>query len=266
MKKIQVGTWRLKSIIKSPLRKKGDAKLPILLDDRIQVEEVRNDRGRVLSRFVRFNLNKALIKKILKARSRGKRLSISGDLLTELRYCTLSDGENHKRQNRFSSNLTFCTYYEDNIGLPEEQLENIVMCSAIGFDGDIIHQIRRDRLENPKECLAIATAHYWLIEQLLSQLRLKETPWLNVLSWALSLVMPLAILVGYISGRMPFNPLSVLIGLAIACLWQISINYLLPFFALRIRRWIWRQLLLRFLSPQPLEKKIAKGMLKRFVP
>lgn len=266
MKKIKVGTWRSKSIIKFPLSKKGDAKFQILLDNCIKVEEVKNEQGRVLSRFVRFNLNKALIKKILKARSQGKSLSISLDLLTELRYCTLSDGENHKRQNRLNSSLTFCTYYNLQDRFDEDPAENIVMRSAIGFDGDIIHQIRRDRLENPKECLAIASAHYWLIEQLLSQLRLGGIPWLNVLSWVLSLVMPIVILVGYVSRQIPFNPWSVLISLAIAYLWRINIKYLLRFFSSRIRRWIWRQLLLRFLSPQSLEKKIAKGMLKRFVP
>ena len=253
------------------------------LEAYIQVEEVKNSQGLVLFRFVRFNLDKSVITKILQARATGQRLHISRNLLAELRYYALSDGENHHRENRFQSGLTFCTYYEpprnprsqaqpgnENIeALPRltgEESENIVMRSTIALDGDIIHQIRRDCLERPKRCLAIARAHYWLINQLLNQLRIKATSWLNWLAWGLSLSIVALVVMLNAEHLMPINPLKLLAPAAIWWLLQEGIKRLLSFLWPFVRRWAWRQFLLRFLSPKPLEKKIANVLLRRIVP
>ena len=260
------------------------------LEAYIQVEEVKNSQGLVLFRFVRFNLDKSVITKILQARATGQRLYISRNLLAQLRYYALSDGENHHRENRFQSGLTFCTYYpprpprspdqppprspaqpgNENSGLlprlTGEEPENIVMRSTISLSGDIIHQLRRDCLERPKRCLAIARAHYWLINQLLNQLRIKATRWLNWLAWALSLSIVALVVILNAEYLMPIDSLKLLAPAASAWLLQQGIKRLLRFLWPFVRRWAWRQFLLRFLSPKPLEKKIAQVLLRRVVP
>jgi hypothetical protein len=236
------------------------------LDAYIKVEEVKNKNGLVRFRFVRFSLDKASINKILQARDTDQPLSISRDLLTQLRYYALSEGENRQRKNRFQSGLTFCTCYEPISAPPEPKPENMVMRSVISLDGDIIHQIRRDCLKDPKTCLALATSHYWLINQLLNQLHIKATRWLNWFSWGLSLVIVAAMAIPYAEHLIPLNPLTLLGSFTMSWLLQEGIRRLLVFLLPLLRRWAWRQLLLRFLSPKPLDKKIAQIILRRIVP
>ncbi|MEH1965692.1 hypothetical protein [Nostoc sp.] len=82
--------------------------------------------------------------------------------------------------------LTFNFYYrEDTSGLYFWKEQDIVLQSNVLFNGDIIHKIRNDFIQNP-ECLNIVYVHYWLIEQLLSYLRTK----LNLLSWELASLFP----------------------------------------------------------------------------
>ncbi|HEY9874634.1 MAG TPA: hypothetical protein V6D12_14435 [Candidatus Obscuribacterales bacterium] len=234
------------------------------LDGYIQVEEEINEQGLVLFRFVRFNLDKKSIKKILRAKKTGQNLYISKNLRAQLRYCALSDGENSKGENRFQSGLTFCTFY--NIAKEAEQeSEKMVMRSVIAVDGDIIHQIRRDCLEKQKRCLAIATSHYWLINQLLNQLPIKPTLWLNWLSWGLSLLIVLGMVILYPKNLMSVNPLILLVPLVMWWLLQEGIKRLLRILWPSVRPWFWRQLLLRFFSRKPFEKKIVKGIFKRSI-
>jgi hypothetical protein len=233
----------------------------INLDNKIQVEEVKNEQGLILFRFIRFNLDKASVKAILSAKARGQNLKISKSLLTQLRYFALSDGENRQGKNRFQSGLTFCTYYHKPGQLQES--ENIVMRSVISLDGDIIHQIQRDALETPKKCLAIASSHYWLINQLLNQLRITSTLWLNWVSWGISLLLVAAMIIPYAGRLMQINLLTLLIPLLMSWLFQHGIKRLLRSTSASMGSWALRQLLLRFLSPKPFEKKIAKFLLRR---
>ena len=232
----------------------------INLDNKIQVEEVKNEQGLILFRFIRFNLDKTTVKAILGAKARGESLEISKSLLTQLRYFALSDGENRQGANRFQSGLTFCTYYYK----PEElQSENIVMRSVISLDGDIINQIQREALETPKKCLAIANSHYWLINQLLNQLRITSILWVNWVSWGISLLLVAAMVIPYAGRLMQVNLLTLLIPLLMSWLFQQGIKRILRFTSASMGSWALRQLLLRFLSPKPLEKKIAKFLLRR---
>ncbi|AFZ12795.1 hypothetical protein Cri9333_1913 [Crinalium epipsammum PCC 9333] len=253
----KVRSRRIKEAPASPSRL---IKASINLDKQIQVEEVKNEQGLIVFRFIRFNLDKTSVKAILGAKSRGESLEISKSLLTQLRYFALSDGENSQGKNRFQSGLTFCTYYYKSAEL---QSENIVMRSVISLDGDIIHQIQRDALETPKKCLAIATSHYWLINQLLNQLRITSTLWVNWVSWGISLLLVAAMVIPYAGRLMQVNFLTLLIPLLMSWLFQQGIKRILRFTSASMGSWALRQLLLRFLSPKPFEKKIAKFLLRR---
>ncbi len=129
----------------------------------------------------------------------------------------------------------------------------MVMRSVISLDGDIIHQIQRDCLEYPKRCLAIATSHYWLIEQLLNQLRVKTILWLHWLSWGLSLLVVAATVIRYIENLMPINFWTLLTAGVMSWLLQQGIKRLLVYLQPLLNRWVLRHLLLYFLSLKQLE-------------
>lgn len=231
----------------------------------IKVEEVKDKRERVVFRFIRLNLTQQSLRTILQARSSGESLRIERHLLTQLRYCILSDGENKYREMRLASGLTFCTYYESFSWQTDLSPDKIMMRSVISPDGDIIHQIRRDSLEIPERCLAIASAHHWILEQLLNQLGINLTVWLNWLAGGLSLLIVSLIVIGY-RQILSINPLTLL---ALLLMWwllqkccKILLKLLLPIF----RRWAFRQLFLHLFSPNPKDKNISKTMLGRLVP
>lgn len=233
--------------------------LPV--DPYINVEEIKDKQGRVLFRFIRFNLNKESLKTILQARSRGQRLHIASNLLTHLRYCALSDGEHRYNASRIQSGLTFCTYYQ-----AQMEAEKIVMRSVISPDGDIMHQIRRDCFDYPNRCRAIATAHHWILEQLLNQLGIRETKLLTWLSWALSLPIVALIVVFYAVIFKSINPLILLAAAVMLLLLQTSLKRLLPLWLPQLKAWLFHQLLFGLLCGNSLKKKIAKGLWGRFVP
>ncbi|MBD2002413.1 MULTISPECIES: hypothetical protein [Cyanophyceae] len=220
----------------------------------IQVEEVKDEKGQVVFRFVRFNLDQNVIDRILQARTKGKDLCISPKRLGELRSYALLDAEN-----RLQSGLTFCTYYYH--VTREKVADNIVMRSVISLDGDIIHQIRHDCLVDSTWCLAIATAHHWLVAQLLNNLHLKTALLLKWISWGLSLLVVLPTVIVYIQ---QLNLLNLLVSLLTSWLLQIGFKRLLYLFFPLLNRWLLRQLLLRLLSSNLMEKKIAKGILEWF--
>jgi|GEM_PF-1032221 len=238
----------------------------INLDSFIRFEAVKNRQGRALFRFVRFTLNQTSIQEILQARDTRKCLRLSRELLAELRYFSLSDGENRYWKNRFQSGLTFCSYYEPD-GVSEQKSDNLVMRSVISLDGEVLHQIRRDCLDDSQECMAIATAHYWLINQMLIQLHLKTKIgfrfWLNWLVWGLALLVAAVVVISYAGRLSLMNFLILLAALIVGC-WLLPqlIKRLLLLFQSRA----WRQVLLFFTSSKRLEKNIAKAILGRFAP
>lgn len=223
------------------------------LEGCIQIEQERITRSRVLLDGIRFNLNKDILHRINQAQESGYRLDIAPKLLADWRYYALIDTEN-----RWQSGLTFSTYYR----VGESNL--VLMRSMIGLDGEIIQQIRSDCLERPKFCRQIAAAHYWLIEQLLSQLPLGRLAKLNqllkVICWLVALLMLVIMVIAFIPLFLE-NPWLVLIALAIAGLLQLGLQRLVWLFFPAIRRWVWRQILSGLLSPKPSSKKMAKGML-----
>lgn len=232
------------------------------LDPYIKVEELKDERGQVLFRFIRLSLNKQSLKTILRARFHGQRLYIDRPLLAQLRYCALSDGENRHKGSRFQSGLTFCTYYA-----PQMESENMVMRSVISPDGDIMHQIRRDCFDYPNRCRAIATAHHWILEQLLNHLGIKPTAMsLTWLSWGLSFLIVVIVIFCAITFYRVNLLWMLLAAVVMLLLLQLILKRLLRLLLPSVKAWVFGQLLSGLLSPNRLEKKIAKGIFRRFVP
>jgi hypothetical protein len=79
--------------------------------------------------------------------------------------------------------FTFTSYYQlESLPSTDYLQQDCVLQSVVLFHGDILHKIKQDFLQNNLDCHKIATAHYWLAEQILSALRSK----LNLLVWELS--------------------------------------------------------------------------------
>lgn len=225
------------------------------LEPYIKVDQEKITRKRVLIHGIRFNLDKDILQKIQQAQHTGRHLHISRELLTDLRYYALLEEDNH-----LQSGLTFCTYYL------RSGSEEALMRSVISADGDIFHQIKSDCLERPNFCRRIASAHYWLIEQLMSQLRLRTLLRLNQLSWGLSLLIVAATVIPYIQHFMEANPLLLLAPVLMSWLLQVGLQRLLLLLLPTVRRWALRQLLSGLLSRKALKKKMAKGIMGWLVP
>jgi hypothetical protein len=242
-----------------PLCQKHSQKVPnnngLNLDPYIQVDKEQITRKRVLFHGIHFHLDKDILTSIQQAQETGRPLEISHQLLADLRYYALIDGES-----RLQSGLTFCTYYL------RGGVEEALMRSVISTDGDIIHQIKSDCLERPKFCYTIASAHYWLIDQLLSQLRLRVLLKVNLLSWALSILITAGTVIPYIQQLMQSSPWMLLAPVVMSWFLQVGLKRLLMLLLPSVGRWALRQLLARLLSQSLLDKKIAKGILAWLVP
>lgn len=138
------------------------------------------------------------------------------------------------------------------------------MRSVISTDGDILHQIKRDCLERPNLCRQIAAAHYWLIEQLLSQLRLRAflKLKLQLLSWGLSLLIVAALVIPFVPQLIELNLGLLLVPLLMVWLLQMLLQRLLGLFLPSIHRWAWRRYLSGLLWRKPFDTKIAKSILR----
>ncbi len=220
------------------------------LEPYIKVDKERITRTRVVFHSIRFNLDKDILREIQQAKETGRHIHISRELLADVRYYALIEGENH-----LQSGLTFYTYYLR--GGSEEAL----MRSVISTDGDIFHQIKSDCLERPNFCRQIASTHYWLIDQLLGQLRLRGLLRLNLLSWELSLLIVAAMVIPFVPQLMQVNLWMLLALVVMLLLLSIGLQRLLRLFLPTVGRWAVRQLLSSLISRKPRSKKIAKGIL-----
>ncbi len=215
------------------------------LEPYIEFEQERISRRQVVLHSVRFHLDKDVLLRIKQAQAMGVRLYISRQLLADLREYAL-----------ISSGLTFSTYYL------RGGVEEALIRSVIVADGDIFNQIRNDCLERPNFCRQVTSAHYWIIAQLLSQLRLGAFLRLNLLSWLLALLIVGLVIIPLILLLIRVN-LWLLLALLIVALMisMILQRLLLPI----VRNLIFRGMLSGLLSRQPLAKRLARGVLARFV-
>lgn len=219
----------------------------------IQIEVERISRSQVLFHGVRFTLDKESLQQIQQAQQMGNSLKFSRQLLTDLRYYALIDDEN-----RWQSGLTFCTYYQR--GNSQEAL----MRSVIAMDGDIIHQIQRNCLERPKFSHQISAAHYWLIEQVMRQLRfgtfLPLTRLINGLALGLALLIAMLLVIPFIPVFLN-SPWMLIAVLIMVGLFYIGFRRLLYLLQPKARRWMMRRIVAGFLSSKPGSKRFAKRLL-----
>jgi hypothetical protein len=223
------------------------------LEGYITMERERISPSRILFHGIRFNLDKDLLLQIQYAKDTNRRLEISPELLADLRHYSLIDGKNP-----FQSGLTFCTYYGT------EKSKEALIRTMISLDGDIMQQIKRDCLESPHFCRQIAASHYWLIEQLLTQLQIGSLVRLNlfvsILSWTIALIL-MAAMVMLFSSEFLHHPWMFLVAVVMTWLLQVGLQLLLRLFLSKIRRWILRRILFGFLSYKPGDKGMAKQIL-----
>lgn len=224
----------------------------INLEPYIQFEQERITRSRVVFHSVRFNLDRDVLQSIQYAKDTGRRLDVSREFLADLRCYTLIDPEN-----RLQSDLTFYTYYLGE-GYPEA-----VMRSVISTDGEIFHQIKSDCLEHPDWYCQIVSAHYWLIEQLLSQLRIGRLVKVDRLAQMLSWLIAIAVALAFVPLLIEVNPWLLLALVLMVWLLQKIVYELLRSLLPSFSRWTLRYLLSGLLSHKPLNRKIAKGFLER---
>jgi hypothetical protein len=213
----------------------------INLEPYIQFEQERITRSRVVFHSVRFNLDRDVLQSIQYAKDTG-------------RYALVDP------ENRLQSDLTFYTYYLRE-GVPEA-----VMRSVISTDGEVFHQIKSDCLESPDWYRQIASAHYWLIDQLLSQLRLGAFVKVNWLFRMLSWLVAIAVALAFVPLLIEINPWLLLALVLMAWFLQKIIYKLLRSLLPSLSGWTVRHLLSRLLSHKPLDRKIAKGFLARLEP
>ncbi len=220
------------------------------LEPYIQLEQEQITRSRAVIHSVRFNLDQDILQKIQYAQETGRRLDVSRKFLADLRSYALINPKN-----QLQSELTFYTYYQR--GSSQEAL----MRSVISTDGEVLHQIKNDCLAHPDFCRQLASAHYWLIDQLLSQLRLRTFLPLNSLIGLLSWLMAAVSVLPFVPLLIENSPWMLLAVVVIGWLLQRVLHRLLRRLLPKLGRWVLRQLLSKLLSPKPLDKKIAKSIL-----
>ncbi len=222
------------------------------LDPHIAIERERIARSQVLFHSVSFHLDKDILAEIQLARETGRPASISGQLLTDLRVWALLGQEN-----RPTSSLVFSTYYQDG------ETAEALMRSTISPDGDILNQIRADCLERPDFCDDIAAAHYWLIAQLLGQLRLGAIRRFSWLPWGLAVLIVAVGVLPFIGPLVQVSPWLLLVPVALVGLLQFVLRPLLVWLFPTLGCWQPRQLLSGLLSRQGWRRAIARRILAR---
>lgn len=166
---------------------------------------------------INFYLDQAKIESIQQTQLYHHRFQISLKLLWELYSYVL-------KQNRSNvySGLTFSTYYSDS---PQETIDRVqlrrsdrtsyqaIVRSVIYLDGQIFQQIHSDCLQNAQFAKDVTSAHYCLIESLLSQLNLttKYSARYTWLSWLISFSIAIACVFVFL------QPLTLVVQL-LACL------------------------------------------------
>ncbi|NEO99428.1 MAG: hypothetical protein F6K58_12260 [Symploca sp. SIO2E9] len=220
------------------------------LEQYITLDKERVSPSRVQLHGIRFNLDQNLLLEIQQAQDIGRKLEITRHLLADLRYYALIGFGNLSQ-----SGLTFCTYYDKGNGFQEA-----MMRSVISIDGDIIHQIRNDCLENQDFGYQLASAHYWLIDQLLAKLRIGALLNLNQLSWGLSGLSVAGSVIPYIQNILD-NPWLLLAPPVMLWLLQQGFKRLLRPIVPVFGRWVLRRLWTSLLSSKLWENRIARGIL-----
>ncbi|MDB9313639.1 hypothetical protein PN462_11060 [Spirulina sp. CS-785/01] len=170
---------------------------------------------------IHFYLNPETLDAIQQAKESEQRLYIPKKFLSVLRYYLF-----FAERNSLTLGLNVLSYYEQN------QAVKPLVRSLISFDGDIVYQIDQTCLEDEALAQSLTISHYWLIEQLLTALRLAWTDWFKKLAWIPYLLILGGVIVWDIhalqKGEFP--------------LWQIIASFLYSILGKPILAWLLQQL------------------------
>jgi hypothetical protein len=189
-----------------------------------------------------FYLNQKIVEQIQQAQKTGLSLNIPPRLLIHLWYCTcfqhnfvphrrVKESKNKSTssyliflmnivrtlrskylQNQTSLQIgcTFNSYYsQQELTTEDYQEKDCLLQSIVLFYGDVIQKVKKDFLQNNANLITIISAHYWLVDQLLSSLRNN----LNMLVWEFASLFPSGFLVSKINALNIFNSSSGIIWL-----------------------------------------------------
>jgi hypothetical protein len=199
-----------------------------------------------------FHLDRARLVKLQKVQANNKLLKFSPSLISNFRYITLVD-----RQNHLHSGLTFCTYYQ------QDNYKKAVIRSVIFLDGKINQQICNDLLQSPELTKKLIYAHYSLSEQLLQKLFLTTKPSLNLylISWGFTLIIAV-IFVLLNSQTIQIDIINLLIVILLFVLLSEAIRYLLKLILPWLKLWSLHQLLFGRFSDRAKNSHLVFKILK----
>ncbi|UKO98152.1 hypothetical protein [Nostoc sp. UHCC 0870] len=115
-----------------------------------------------------------------------------------------------QNQTSLQIGCTFNSYYsQQELTTEDYQEKDCLLQSIVLFYGDVIQKVKKDFLQNNANLITIISAHYWLVDQLLSSLRNN----LNMLVWEFASLFPSGFLVSKINALNIFNSSSGIIWL-----------------------------------------------------
>ncbi len=205
-------------------------------------------------RGLNFHLNAADLDQIQQARRQGQALHLPSRFLRDLRAYLIFPAEG-----TVPLTLTIATYYYASPAADGEAL----IRSAIALEGDVLHQICDRCLADPELALALTSAHYWLIDQLLTRLKLDVQAALAYLTRGLQIVIFLACAASQLEQWLTLNWLS-LLGSALLT-WGLPwlVRPLLAHLWLHLQRWLLRQMLEGVLAHRDRLRRLAFGLFSR---
>ncbi|MFW6358100.1 MAG: hypothetical protein ACOC0N_02620 [Chroococcales cyanobacterium] len=226
----------------------------LVLESCVEVIKEKVTSRRVEYHGVRFLLDKDALLKIEQAKATRQKLEISDNLLSDFRYYVFFSPQAH-----LQSGFTFLTYYS------EPNSSEILIRSVISLDGEVIQQVRGDCLKDPQFALKITSAHYWLIDQLLGQLRRRKSLlWVEIVAAILSVIIVFLSVLLNLDTFFALHPLIRYFGaLLMALFLQLGLKYLILFLLPTFSMILLRQLFFGRFSHRERNRKMALKILAR---
>ena len=144
-----------------------------LLNSCIQIEEVRISRKLSIPRQIVFQFEPSILNQLEQIKQSNHTLALKKSTLANLRYYALlaSDSTKNSLDNLAfkRSPLTFVTTYPQ-----ANNQRQMVIRSAINFEGQITQQIQADLWNDSQLLPKIIDLHHWLTFEVISQLPLKQ--------------------------------------------------------------------------------------------
>jgi hypothetical protein len=215
-----------------------------------------------------FHFNSDGLDAIIGLRERNEIPDLPNGLLSSIRQASLFQviPRPYRRKKRaiayVQSGISFCTVFTDaSLGetTAEDRRSRRVVRTVLSLDGDMVQQISEACLHHPRG-LDLIAAHHWLSHQLLQQLRLSISNYIDkvVLGGGLSVfvVTTLTNAATIMSEPMialPRIALSLISSIAITLIWELVRENALPRLNRWVLRWLWGQLM----SPTSLLRSLA---------